>query len=488
VIEQEQSLILNVRGGARLCVPASLDQITTYVLLEQEDWFEDEIRFVRRWLRPGMRAVDVGANIGVYTFAMAQAVGSSGRVWAFEPTPAAADRLERNLELNASGQVSMSRVAVSAHAGMVAFATGAHSELNAIVDSAGGSRGELQVQAVTLDQMAAAHGWSDVDFVKLDVEGHEIEAIQGGARYFASASPLVMLEVKAGDRVNLEMLDPLSEMGYDVYRLLPGPLMLARFDPSEPVDGFLLNLFACKSDRAHALAERGLLAAIDTPGAASTKGAFAAFARSAPYARDLGGGWRSSAGMFSSPDLRTYLEGLAAFAHSRDARLAPAERLAWLNRALQCVADAIESNDTLARRLSYARLAAELGWRTAAVSCLGLAVERLAADGEKALQGPFLSPSERYERLASGEPLAWLKCAVVEQFEKLRQYSSLYAGITSLEILEPIRDLAYRSAEIDRRRNLVRMRHGMQSAPESSPLLRAATEENLNPRFWGPGA
>ena len=60
------SLVLNMAGGMKICVPAALDHITTYVLLEQEDWFEDEIRFVRRFLRPGMRAVDVGANFGVY--------------------------------------------------------------------------------------------------------------------------------------------------------------------------------------------------------------------------------------------------------------------------------------------------------------------------------------------------------------------------------------------------------------------------------------
>lgn len=85
--------VLNVRGGARMAVPANLECITTYILLEQKEWFEDEIRFVRRWLRPGMRAVDVGANVGVYTVPMARAVGDGGQVWAFEPTPEAADFL-----------------------------------------------------------------------------------------------------------------------------------------------------------------------------------------------------------------------------------------------------------------------------------------------------------------------------------------------------------------------------------------------------------
>ena len=68
---RDDALLVNIRGNARLCVPRALDQITPYVLLEQEDWFEEEIRFVRRWLGPGMRVIDVGANYGVYTVAAA---------------------------------------------------------------------------------------------------------------------------------------------------------------------------------------------------------------------------------------------------------------------------------------------------------------------------------------------------------------------------------------------------------------------------------
>jgi len=481
VIDSKQALVLNVRGGTRICVPDDVEQITSYMLLEQEDWFEDEIRFVRRWLRPGMQGVDVGASYGVYTLAMAQAVGGGGRVWAFEPTPQSADHLQRSLELNAFSQVLVTRAAVTANTGMIAFASGAIAERNAIAGVPGDG---MQVQAVTLDQSAAAHGWSGVDFVKLDVEGHEIEALRGGAEFFGSASPLVMFEVKSGGRWNLDALEPLRAMGYETYRLLPGPLMLAPFDADGPTDGFLLNLFACKRDRARQLADDGLLAAIGTPAARPAKGAWAAFTSSAAYARGFAAGWRSSAGFFSGADRRSYFEGLGAFAQSRDAGLAPADRLAWLNRALQCIADAIETNDTLARRLSYSRVAAELGWRNAAADCLRLAIERMKQGEAKALQEPFIAPSERYERMTtSTAPAAWLNCAIVEQYEKLRHYSSAYVGKTSLELLDPIGNLPYRSAEVDRRRQLVRRRHGMPPLP-ASQLLLTASEENLNPQYW----
>ncbi len=477
-------LEVNVAGGARVCVPASAELITPYVLLEQEDWFEDEIRFVRRWLRPGMRAVDVGANFGVYTLAIAQAIGGEGRVWAFEPTAGTAAALERSLERNALGCVEVIRAAVCDREGSVAFSVGPHSELNRIASATQGDA--VQVPATTLDRASAQHRWGDVDFVKLDVEGHESAAIQGGAAFLQAGSPLVMLEVKAGPRdggprINLSPLEPLTELGYAVYRLLPGPLVLQPFEPHEAFDRYLLNVFACKEDRARSLAAAGYLIDSGAPHtAAMRRGAWSAFARSAPYARELASAWRSKPGWFSPSDVGTYFEGLEAFARSRAPENAAGERVAWLQRALACLADALQPGDTLARRISYARVATELGWRDAAVVSLQSALERLEA-GETPAE-PFLAPSARYEAFCPGARMQeWLLCALTEQFERLRFRSSIYAGTSSLEVLAPIRQCPFRSPEMDRRWNLVR-------APEPLPLLQVRSEENLNPEIWSGAA
>ena len=486
VPNDQSELVLNVRGGARLSVPLDLSQITPYVLLEQEDWFEDEIRFVRRWLRPGMQAVDVGASFGVYAVSMARAVGRSGRLWAFEPTPTTADFLRRNLELNGCAQATVEQTAISDAEGPVPFASGVYSEWNAIAAAGAAADDAIQVNAVTLDRVAASAGWGKVDFVKLDVEGHELEAIHGGADFLAENSPLLMFEIKLEKRFDLRALAPLSEKGYQFFRLLPGPLMLTPFDALEPIDSFQLNLFACKDDRAWLLAADGFLADpqtfdITTP----SNHAWIEYARSAPYARDLAGRWTNKAGFFSCADRFIYLEGLAAFAHSRDSNRQPSERVAWLGHAFQCVAEAIAAADTLSRRISYARLAWELGQRTTAVDALDAAVGRVSNEADTALQEPFLAPSPRYEQLSAGaDSEDWLRCAVIEQYEKLRSFSSIFAQGTSLEVVEPIRGLGYCSAEIERRRQLVRLAHGMQEAPEPEARLCVRSEENLNSQFW----
>src|SRR6202043_511214 len=80
-----RELSLLMRDGTHIVVPSSLDAITTYVILEQEKWFEKEIAFVARWLRPGMTAIDIGANLGAYSLPMARLVGPEGHVFCYEP-------------------------------------------------------------------------------------------------------------------------------------------------------------------------------------------------------------------------------------------------------------------------------------------------------------------------------------------------------------------------------------------------------------------
>ena len=55
---------------------------------------------LRRLVQPGSLVLDIGANIGAHTLTLAQLVGPSGRVFAFEPTDYAYGKLQRNLELN----------------------------------------------------------------------------------------------------------------------------------------------------------------------------------------------------------------------------------------------------------------------------------------------------------------------------------------------------------------------------------------------------
>ena len=95
-----EDLFLRIPAGVEVCVRNDLASVTSYVLAEQNDWFEPELAFLRRWLRPGMTAVDVGASHGVFALTMARLVGPSGRVMAFEPGLEPHGLLERSIARN----------------------------------------------------------------------------------------------------------------------------------------------------------------------------------------------------------------------------------------------------------------------------------------------------------------------------------------------------------------------------------------------------
>ena len=73
-----------------------------------------ELELVMAFLKPGMRVIDVGANIGLYSILARKRVGDSGMVWAFDPSAETVGRLRRNLALNECHDVSVFPIGLGA--------------------------------------------------------------------------------------------------------------------------------------------------------------------------------------------------------------------------------------------------------------------------------------------------------------------------------------------------------------------------------------
>ncbi len=422
-----------MRGPLRLVVPDTLDQITPYVLAEQHDWFEDEIDFVRAALVRGDRAVDIGANHGVYTLAVAQRVGFTGRVWAFEPGRAVAERLRASLTINGLPQAEVVAAAVSDREGSGMLIGGAHSELGHLqhpqdaggVDSA--SRGEA-VALVTLDACRARLGLRDIAFIKIDAEGAEAAIIDGGRHFFAEESPLVMFEVRPdAAAIDTDLVARFERLGYRAYRLVPGLGLLAPLDAARALDPFTLNLFACSADRAQRLERRGLLARAAPMGDGVhdgvAPGAWLAHLRAQLFAAPLWPLWSSwvAALPMATPLDRAYASALDCFAVAKQITEPPARRLAALARALDLIRACAREQPTLATLQSFARIAADAGERVQAAQALSQIVERCTqagahADarrrgarpalpgGQPALRRHRAGRSRRRARVGAGDP------------------------------------------------------------------------------------
>ncbi|WP_337998207.1 FkbM family methyltransferase [Oleispirillum naphthae] len=320
---------LSLAGEATVCVAPTLRQMTPYVLLEQEDWFEDEIRFIRRWVEPGMAVLDIGANHGVYALSMAARLGP-GRVWAFEPTAMPREKLIESIAENRFGDtVTVIPAALSDSARDAPMAVAEDSELNTLH---GGTGRTEMVRVRTLDACAAEY-FPDVriDFVKLDAEEEELAILRGGARVFAEQSPLVMFEAIRGDAVSAALLDAFRALGYGLFFLAPEAGVLL---PYREGQGECLNLFACKPDRAETLRARGLLLSWDD--VAREAGDFLprlpvvlARLEMLPFAAPWIDGW--SAACLGGAVPQAYAAALAAALEAADATAAPERRLRlWL--------------------------------------------------------------------------------------------------------------------------------------------------------------
>ena len=447
---------LTTADGVRVVVPDSLDLITPYVLREQQDWFEDELRFLRRILQAGEAVIDIGANYGVYTLSIARAVGPSGSVLAFEPASATASLLEASVAANGYSHVTVRRSAVSAVAGTGQLTVGEHSELNALVHGTPAGAVET-VPLTTLDDCLREHGGRRIDFVKIDAEGEEGNILKGGERFFAQQSPLVQYEVRAGNNLNLNLVGAFRARGYQSYRLVPGLDLLTPFDTASSPDAYLLNLFCCKPDQASHLAERGRLltgAEAVLPRAADWRATMAGF----PYAKLLREQWDRT---ITAGGGREVDEALSLYWRSRDLSSSAAERFAALAASLRRLQPLSERETTGLRRASLARVACDYGARALAVAALEQLNETFLRHNQVDPGEPFLSPSARFDTIPPGNsPSKWLLAAVLEEQERLSAFSSFYTGASTLPRLEAIRNLGFASPEMQRRLALVQQRLG----------------------------
>ena len=244
-------------SGLNLRLPPSMRSLTTYVILEQERWFEPEMSLLPHLLTPGMQALDIGANHGLYTLEIARCA-PGGRVWAFEPTSTPRSRLCQSVEqAGLSERVVVVDAGLSDSAGGASFAVHDNSELNSRASA--GTRREW-VRLETLDGYLEAHAPGVAfGFVKLDAEGDELRVLAGAERFFATQSPVVLFEYKHGRAVNTALVQAWPALGYDLYRWSAELALLLPFDAATGEAAFALNLVAVRPAEAAALAARGLL-------------------------------------------------------------------------------------------------------------------------------------------------------------------------------------------------------------------------------------
>jgi len=440
-------LSLRMADGIEIVVPASLDSITTYVLLEQETWFEKEMAFVAGWLRPGMTAIDIGANLGVYSLLIARLVGPDGQVFAYEPSTETCRRLGLSKEKNRADNLHIIAAALSDGEREGHLVLGSSSELNTLDGSGPGE----SVRITSLEAEQKVRNWGPIDFIKIDAEGEEERILAGGGAFFAERSPLVMFEVKAVAKQNETLPAAFAAMGFGLYRLLTGAPVLVPVGVHERLDGYELNLFAAKPDRAAALAREGLLVEALPEWAPDDdiRAKALEFFRAQPFApifAQLPGG-----AVAAEP---AYRDALTGYAMWRSRELSLPERYAALKFACDTLTTLCNRQASLSRLSTLARITFEIGHRTTCVNVLKIMADVLKA-GTGRIMEPFWPANPRFDSVVPGPNVVeWFVVAALEQFEETAFFSSMF-GNSGVD-LEWLSKQPMVCLEIERRRILQR--------------------------------
>ncbi len=151
------------------------------VPLASESYEPETTRLVLSALEMGQTFVDVGAHVGYYTLLAARAVGSTGRVYAFEPAPDNLSLLSRNIQVNGcDGNVTLVPKAVSDKSGhRPLFLSEEDSGTNSIFPSPLVRTASVDVETTTLDAYFEQEGWPPIHLMKMDIEGGEKAALEG---------------------------------------------------------------------------------------------------------------------------------------------------------------------------------------------------------------------------------------------------------------------------------------------------------------------
>ena len=196
-------------------------------LIYCDDFERTERLFLDTFLKRGDIFVDVGANIGLFSLIAARRVGSSGKVYAFEPAQISYQRLKENVALNAFRNVQCFQSALSDESGEFPFYNledGFDAWNSFVHPDAGKSFTKAFTQCVKWDQFARHHHLvGKVAMMKIDVEGWEIRVLRGGYETFSrDDAPLLQVEfteeaaASAGSSCR-ELYHTLEALGYTMF-------------------------------------------------------------------------------------------------------------------------------------------------------------------------------------------------------------------------------------------------------------------------------
>ena len=163
---------------------------------------------IQRITREGDIALDVGAHVGYFSVLLSKCVGETGHVFSFEPRGINRAFLKRHLDVNGCTNVTVLNAAVGDRSG------------NALLETRTGTgtgrlsaTGDLPVPLTSIDEFCSRNHIAPPSFIKIDIEGGEVDALKGAANTIRMFKPRIVLATH-GDQLDADCNRWLGDAGY----------------------------------------------------------------------------------------------------------------------------------------------------------------------------------------------------------------------------------------------------------------------------------
>lgn len=184
-------------------------------------WEQKSTEIIRKFVEEGDIVLDVGANFGYYSVIMSKLVGKNGQVLAFEPTTYFYNLLQKNIKENSIENCLSFQLGLSdSKREEEIIITEDTATMHDLENYDKGKKEKIKLD--TLNNFIAEQGISRIDFVKIDIDGHEPFFFEGGWKILEKFNPFILLEVAhlrylAAGWTAWDFYDLLKKKGYHIY-------------------------------------------------------------------------------------------------------------------------------------------------------------------------------------------------------------------------------------------------------------------------------
>lgn len=406
-------------GDAEIVVYDVLNDMHTYVLKEQGQWYEPEAAFLAKYAAHFPVFLDFSADPGMYAVQIARAQ---------------VDAKGRSLAIRTEGLSSMLLKKSIAHASLK----------NLIVAT------DISHDAVLPDLVRFS----------LDCNDGSGKFISQKLASLNAAQPLILASLRSMAGEDHSAMELLISQGYQPYRLLPGYELLVPLQAGEILEPSDINLFFCKEERGRKLAQAGLLVLAQediTTMPTASDALWAAHMRDLPYASGRIDAWLESLPSGQWGDM--YRLALNLDAGARDFGLSPPQRYARAKMAFSIITLLVQGEATACRLLTGIRIMADYGKRATAVDWAGALANGLEGLTGNLLSEPFLLPLVQWESAPIDQDEAdWARTTAMVTGERLRSFSSWYTLDESLAFWQTLSGHSVFGDESQRMVELIQMR------------------------------